>query len=269
MAGCFLVTVRMLLLPLLLYLTILGTVFSGSEIASGGNYNLHFLSAQARRALSPSGEESRVPRLGNHSIPKHSIVPYVPVSLYMARAGFLWQDEAVWLPRLGVFGDKSELVAEEEVDSVSTTKPDTDSTSTSPVKTTSPLYRVYFSDPIGRRHPWAFEQEQAQGIELEEHQKDYFHGHLWSGEVVSLRSRVTGHYLGVAGGQRSLIDQELNVEVSADEFRRLRVRYVIRSPRHMIAGSALGVPNKDANGHMDGTQWARDKVGRHNVDRTI
>ncbi|OIW34819.1 hypothetical protein CONLIGDRAFT_26603 [Coniochaeta ligniaria NRRL 30616] len=219
LAGCFLATVRILLLPVLLYLVILGVVFSGSETASGGNYNLHFLSAQARRAVSPSGEESRVPRLGNHSVPKHSIVPYVPVSLYLPGAGFLWQDEAIWLPQSGVFGDKSELVAEDTVGSVSGTnlKPDTEPEST------SLLYRVYFSDPIGSRHPWAFEHEQAQG-NLEEHLKDYVYGHLWSGEIVSLRSRVTGHYLGTAGGQRSLIDQELNVESSRyDEFRRMRV----------------------------------------------
>jgi hypothetical protein len=245
MAGCFLATVRMLLLPVLLYLVILGAIFSGSETASGGNYNLHFLSAQARRALSPSAEESRIPRLGNHSVPKHSIVPYAPVSLYLPGAGFLWQDEAVWLPRSGVFGDKSELVAEDKVDSASNMKPDTESEST------SLLYRVYFSDPIGRRHPWAFEQEQVQGVDLEEHLKDYVYGHLWSGEIVSLRSRVTGHYLGVAGGQRSLIDQELNVEPSGDdEFRRMRVRYVI-SPahppkllEHTIASSALGYPKQ-------------------------
>jgi hypothetical protein len=247
MAGCFLATVRMLLLPLLLYFIILGAVFSGSEIASGGNYNLHFLSAQARRALSPSQEASKVPNLGNHSVPKHSIVPYVPVSLYLPGAGFLWQDEAVWLPRSGVFGDKSELAAEEKVDwdSALTMKPDTESEST------SPLYRVYFSDPIGRRHPWAFEQEYAQGVDLGEHVKDYLHGHLWSGEIVSLRSRVTGHYLGAAGGQRSLIDQELNVEPWVDEgFKRLRVRYVISTPVGRLdfwnipACLALGYPER-------------------------
>lgn len=224
--GCF-VYLRMLVLPVLLYLTVLGAVFSGSEIAAGGNYNLHFLSAQARRALSPSGEESRVPPLGNHSIPRHSIVPYVPVSLYMPEAGFLWQDDAVWIPQLGVFGDQSELEAGE------TERAETDAAaSSSPDEPDSSLYRVHFSDPIGQRHPWAFEQEQANGVELEdeweEHQKDYLHSHLWSGEMVSLRSRVTGSYLGVAGGQRSLIDTELNVEVSPDDFRRLRVRYVIK-----------------------------------------
>jgi hypothetical protein len=239
MAGCFLATVRILLLPVLFYLVIVGAVFSGSETASGGNYNLHFLSAQARRALSPSGEESRVPRLGNYSVPKHSIVPYVPVSLYLPGAGFLWQDEAVWLPRSGVFGDKSELVAEDKVDSVSATnmKPDTESEST------SLLYRVYFSDPIGRRHPWAFEHAQALGGDLEEHLKDYVHGHLWSGEIVSLRSRVTGHYLGVAGEQRSLIDQELNVESLADDgFKRMRVRYVISPSSSRHSGHTVPCP---------------------------
>lgn len=186
------------------YLFLLGLVFSGTETAAGGNYNLHFLSASARRGLSPAWAASQIHLPANVStpVPRHAIVPYVPVSVYLPRAGFLWQDEAVWLRQLGVFGERWELDGPQN-------------------ETLLALSRVYLSDPIGRRHPWAFEQDLDLG-EFEPRQQDIITTYLWSGERVHLRSRISSEYLGVAGAERSLIDQEMGIPPSEDGFVRLR-----------------------------------------------
>ncbi|KAL4411031.1 hypothetical protein CABS03_08371 [Colletotrichum abscissum] len=186
-----------------------------SEISAGGNYNTRFLSPRARRALSPISESVKIPNWGNYSLPPHAIIPYVPLSLYLPRAGFLWQDDEVWLPEQGNFGAEWQLNQEEawaefhDLEQVG---------SGYSVET---LYRAYFSDPIGRRHPWAFEQDIAADV-FESKEEDYIRSHLWSGEIVHLRSRVTQHYMGVVGDASSYIDEEMNVR-SEDGFRRLRV----------------------------------------------
>lgn len=205
-------TIRSLILPCTLYIVLLGVVLPYSEVAAGGNYNLQFLSAEARRSLSPVKEEAGIPNWGNHSLPVHAVVPYFPVSLYLPRAGFLWHDESVWLPDLGLFGTELELSQEQGQAQVEETSPN------------SALYRVQFSDPIASRHPWSFEQAFYDDIPHRTDQdSDYAISHLWSGEMVHLRSRITNHYLGVAGDEKSLIDQELEIDHGDEPFTRLRV----------------------------------------------
>ncbi|KAK9773289.1 hypothetical protein SCAR479_10018 [Seiridium cardinale] len=208
------VTLRSLALPWIVYIGIIGFVLPSSETAAGGNYNLRYLSARARRTLSPAGEASRTPNWSNYSIPPHSIVPYVPISLYLPKAGFLWHDEAVWLEELGMFGDASELVPSSEHGE--------DFQNLDEYRPTSPLSRVYFSDPIARRHPWSFEQTNSADMH-QPNQEDYIRSHLWSGEGVYIRSRISGRYLGVSEGERSFIDREMNIPVSEDSFIRFQV----------------------------------------------
>lgn len=205
-------TIRSLILPCTLYIVLLGVVLPYSEVAAGGNYNLQFLSAEARRSLSPVREEAGIPNWGNHSLPVHAVVPYVPVSLYLPRAGFLWHDESVWLPELGVFGTERELSGNQNLAQSEEASPD------------STLYRVHFSDPIASRHPWSFEQALYDDIRHgTDHISDYARSHLRSGEMVHIRSRITNHYLGVAGDEMSLIDQELEIDHGDEPFMRLRV----------------------------------------------
>lgn len=192
---------------------LLGVVLPYSEVSAGGNYNLQFLSAEARRTLSPVREEAEIPIWGNHSLPLHAVIPYVPVSLYIPRAGFLWHDESVWLPELGLFGTEWELSGIKGLAQAEEAPPPG-----------STLYRVHFSDPIASRHPWSFEQALYDDIrDRTGHNSDYARSHLWSGEMVHIRSRITNHYLGVAGDEKSLIDQELEIDHGDEQFMRLRV----------------------------------------------
>ncbi|KAK8062431.1 hypothetical protein PG997_014528 [Apiospora hydei] len=80
--------------------------------------------------MSPSYVDSQSPNWSNYSIPQHAIVPFVPVSIYMPRAGFLWLDEGVWLDDLGVFGTRDELQRMDDEDDWADS-------------------RIYFSDPMG------------------------------------------------------------------------------------------------------------------------
>ncbi|KAK7959597.1 uncharacterized protein PG986_004451 [Apiospora aurea] len=173
-----------------------------SEVTSGGNYNLQYLSPQLRRSMSPSYVDSQSPNWSNYSIPQHAIVPFVPVSIYMPRAGFLWLDEGVWLDDLGVFGTRDELQRTDDEDDWADS-------------------RIYFSDPMGKRHPWSFEQADTHDDEgYEPEMRDYLMSHLWSGDPVHIRSRITGHYLGLAARDQSIVDQEMNLGPADDGFAR-------------------------------------------------
>lgn len=195
-----LIALRSALQPLVFLVAALGAISPASEIAAGGNYNSRFLSAEARRAMSPASRDVSIPNWGNHTLPRHAVIPYVPVSLYLRQAGFLWQDDAVWLPELGVFGEERQLGEEEEEDHAV------------PGHRDAGLHRAYFSDPIGRRHPWAFEQDfSAQGGRDGQEDDDYARSHLQPGDHVHIRSRVTERYLAVDGDSMSYIDQEMDI----------------------------------------------------------
>ncbi|KAI0147782.1 hypothetical protein GGR57DRAFT_244606 [Xylariaceae sp. FL1272] len=178
-----------------------GLLFPMSEVQTGGNYNLHFLSPEARRMLSPIERSLAAPSWSNHTIPPHAVIPYLPASLYIPMAGFLWLDDAVWLDDLGVWSRASL----EREDSLSHPR------------------RVFFSDPISTRHPWAFELAMNPDASLDTRQQDYIHSHLWPGEGIFLRSRITGHFVGISPGQTSLIDREMHIGPGSDGFSRTLV----------------------------------------------
>ncbi|KAH8157754.1 hypothetical protein CIB48_g10491 [Xylaria polymorpha] len=150
-------------LPLLIHIAVYGLIYPFSETSAGYNHNLRFLDASARRALSPQ-QLINLESLGLHqhakNIPAHALIPFLPLSLYVPKAGFLW-------------GDTDE--------------------------TGDPLVLAYFADPMGHRYPWAFEQSHAPGDEeLNEEQRSFVQSHLWPKELVYLRSRIDQMYLGTA-----------------------------------------------------------------------
>ncbi|EFR02004.1 hypothetical protein MGYG_05007 [Nannizzia gypsea CBS 118893] len=97
-----LILVRSCLMPILIFTITYGAVFPASDMAAGGNYNLHFLSAHFRRDLIP---DSRLINSSffDHPVPLYSLRPSTPMSLYLPQAGFLWSDHLVWNQDYGVF----------------------------------------------------------------------------------------------------------------------------------------------------------------------
>ena len=77
---------------------IFAITFTFSETSVGGNYNLHYLPASLRRELRPMIHvySPVIAELGGRSFLVYSLVPEVPISLYLPRAGFLWTDELAW-----------------------------------------------------------------------------------------------------------------------------------------------------------------------------
>ncbi|KAH7123360.1 hypothetical protein B0J13DRAFT_628501 [Dactylonectria estremocensis] len=124
--------IRAVCLPLLVLLSVYALLFPYSETSIGGNYNLHFLDSTSRRALYLS-EPVTLSSLGlskhGKHIPKHALVPYLPLSLYVPNAGFLWAE-----------ADNPE--AEDQTETQSD---------------------VFFSDPFGKRYPWALEEPDPPG----------------------------------------------------------------------------------------------------------
>lgn len=152
---------RIVCLPLLALLSVYSLLFPYSETSSGGNYNLHFLDSTSRRGLLPE-EPITLEALGlsKHAkhIPRHAVVSYLPLSLYVPNAGFLWAEP-----------EDIERQTEES---------------------------AYFSDPFGRRYPWAVEDAMSSTEGLDEEQREFVQSHILPGNLVYLRSRIDGRYLG-------------------------------------------------------------------------
>lgn len=168
---------RTVLLALLMLTTAYGLLLPFSEVAAGGNHNLRFLDGPLRRALSPQPPLS-LDSLGlaQHAknIPRHAIVPFLPVSLYVPKAGFLWGG------------------AEHGTTTSSSSHVRDDADHGLPMA-------AYFADPLARRYPWALEQPDAPGDEgLDDQQRAFVQSHLWPKALVYLRSRIDQRYLGTA-----------------------------------------------------------------------
>lgn len=82
-------------------------VYPWSETSAGGNYNLHFLSPEMRRALRPAigqkyvgATDSFIARNGTKG---HFLRRNEPLSIYLPAVGFLWTDDMVWDEEIGIF----------------------------------------------------------------------------------------------------------------------------------------------------------------------
>lgn len=179
-----LAALRAIFLPLFMLTAAYGLLLPFSEIAAGGNHNLRFLDGPVRRALSPQPSLSLdALGLAQHAknIPRHAIVPFLPVSLYVPKAGFLWGDAK--------YGASSSHV-QDNADGL-------------------PM-AAYFSDPLGKRYPWAFEQPDAPGDEgLDDQQRAFVQSHLWPKALVYLRSRIDHRYLGTAASLDDIDEHDI------------------------------------------------------------
>ncbi|KAI1771874.1 hypothetical protein F4818DRAFT_193167 [Hypoxylon cercidicola] len=210
-------------LPLLTVIAVYGLLFPFSETSFGNNYNLSFLDPASRRALH-SSEPVTLDALGlskqEKHVPRHALIPYLPLSLYVPNAGFLWA-----VP----YGAENE------------TNYSTD---------------VFFADPFGTRYPWALEEPETPW-ELDEEQLEFVQSHVWPSALVHLRSRIDRRYVGTAGGDRvSNSDKDLiDEDGHDDEFKRFAVRihtkpsaptvWVLEYNPHIDTGFRLYNPYKD------------------------
>ncbi|KAH7115440.1 hypothetical protein B0J13DRAFT_391189, partial [Dactylonectria estremocensis] len=182
-------------LPLLVLLSVYA-LFPYSETSVGGNYNLHFLDSTSRRVLYQSEpitlNSLDLSKYGKY-IPKHALIPYLPLCLYVPNAGFLW-------------ADSDELEAEDQAETQN---------------------GAFFSDPFGTRYPWALEEPTTPGEQLDKDQLEFVQSHVWPGALVYLRSRIDGRYLGTVEDQNSTSSNEMLDKDENDEqdglFKRLWV----------------------------------------------
>lgn len=123
------------ILAMLLY----GAVLSSSDVAAGGNYNLRYLSAPARRAL------SSFPIVGTASSkygPDFGIRRGAEHTLYVPAAGFLWSDDMIWrqsVPRASSILP-SAATEHNEIDWAE-----------------EGSHRVFFGDELAKRYTWIIE----------------------------------------------------------------------------------------------------------------
>lgn len=86
-----------LIFPLALWPTIFlvatGFLLPFSESAAGGNYNLHYLSPEARRSITPFGS---ITTMTKRPAPFGIVDSKEMYTLYLPGAGFLWSDELIW-----------------------------------------------------------------------------------------------------------------------------------------------------------------------------
>lgn len=109
-----------------LFFFITGYLLAFSEDAGGGNYNLRYLSPEARRNITPFGSITNMP---NRHAPLGVVDTTEMYTLYIPGAGFLWSDEMVWA-QSGPYSGEYEVDGSE---------------------------RVFFEDRFAERYPWIME----------------------------------------------------------------------------------------------------------------
>ncbi|KAI2629298.1 hypothetical protein GGS26DRAFT_591966 [Hypomontagnella submonticulosa] len=191
-----LIIVRTVLLPPLLVCLVYGAMFPFSEVSAGGNYNLSHLEATSRRLLSPVVTNT------NSCQSSGKPTTHRPMSLYIRRAGFLWTDSLVWRDESGIF-DKIRVA-----DNHNTRLKAAYTSPTVKIEQRDESYRVFFADPIARRHPWTLETASVPTTELD---------FLLQREPIHIRSQTTGRYLSVVRGNPSIVDRELGVYIPDSE----------------------------------------------------
>lgn len=74
-----------------------------AETAAGGNYNLRYLTAAARRSLVPMERFNALHVPFAQHPPAFAFLPEVPFTAYIPQSGFLWSDETYWNDQHGFF----------------------------------------------------------------------------------------------------------------------------------------------------------------------
>lgn len=191
-------------------------VYPASETAAGGNYNLRFLSADARRRLRPEiprlSDQSPARDAGNESTPLYGLLPSAPYSVYLLKAGFLWTDHLVWDETSGAFEQDYVLAKMIEEEARFHEKEDADESA----RKRSIGHRAIFFDKINIVEPWVLERYNRPTLLDSEY--------LWPGEPLYLRSYTTGEYLSAEPDVPSILDDEQGWHGEEEGFRRLHVR---------------------------------------------
>lgn len=184
-------------------------VTPSSEVAAGGNYNLRYLSADARRYLVQDLHRAEPPS----QAPAHAIIPRVPVTIYMPRAGFLWSNTQVWNDEGGFFEPHHEQLEAAAQAAGNITQ-----------------FNLGFADPFALRHPWVFEQVfDVDYTGDRARMSDSATAYIRPNDMVYLRSAVNDRYLSLAYSSLSIVDTEARLglpEEGTKAFSRYRIGYV-------------------------------------------
>ncbi|RJE26607.1 hypothetical protein PHISCL_01021 [Aspergillus sclerotialis] len=126
-------------------------VFPLSETSYGGNYNLHYLSPHFCRLLRPLVPE--IAQIVQHhagpflssgqAFPPYALLPGIPMTMYVPKAGFLWTDNLVWDPKEHTFREDVDVWNDEEA--------------SKETLESSLHYRVLFMDEVKWTTPWFFQ----------------------------------------------------------------------------------------------------------------
>lgn len=203
----FIIPIILLFVTTLCYTTSL--VAPKSEISFGGNYNLRFLSAHARRELRAPFFPNPVPASATAAAAPFSLYPGSPVSFYVRGAGFLWTDDKLWNSTSRAFRFPNEEEDEDE-DAITVME-----------NANKIPRRVVFSDRLGRIIPWVFQRRVMTEEEMED---DNIHAGLRSGESVFIRDAQSGRFLTVDQGIGSIMDEIYDDKLEDGDVPRIMVR---------------------------------------------
>ncbi|KAF2165985.1 hypothetical protein M409DRAFT_23712 [Zasmidium cellare ATCC 36951] len=155
----------------MLFLLITGYLLPFSEDATGGNHNLHYLSPEARRSITPFGSITNIP---NRHTPLGVADSKEMYTLYVPGAGFLWSDEMVWA-QSGPCSEEYEVEGSE---------------------------RVFFEDRFAERYPWIVEVKNPLERKKKTKKSRSKVGVIKSGSEVQIKSWTSNDYLCLIPGER-------------------------------------------------------------------
>ncbi|KUJ15117.1 uncharacterized protein LY89DRAFT_670626 [Mollisia scopiformis] len=158
---------------------VIGALLPISESSAGGNYNLRYLSASARRDLTPFPLARSSAQAGPPFAPHHDTA----YTLYVPGAGFLWSDSMVWEQSLPA--EISPNSTEHYVDE------------TGQLWSIEGSHRVFFQDKFIERYLWEIKQFPQQTRRWRTSQKT-----IHSGSTVRLYDSIAARYLCVIPGER-------------------------------------------------------------------
>jgi hypothetical protein len=155
-----------------------GTLLPASESAAGGNYNLRYLSATARRDLTPfPAIQSR----STQAALDFGLRSGTAYTLYVPGAGFLWSDSMIWKQSLPERLQNSADHYDDKVDKHWSVEGS---------------HRVFFHDKFVERYPWEVQKGPRQT-----QRSTNLHG-IQSGSTVRLYDSIAARYLCVVPGER-------------------------------------------------------------------
>ncbi|PVH71781.1 hypothetical protein DL98DRAFT_434525, partial [Cadophora sp. DSE1049] len=179
--GILTLSITLLVFPLS-FVLLHGAVLPVSESAAGGNYNLRYLSAAARRDITPfpaitSSSRQTTPDFS----PRHG----TQYTLYIPGAGFLWSDSMMWKQSLPGSAPISSDPNNHEARQWSV----------------EGSHRVFFQDRYLERYTWEVQELPRLPQKLRNQRKQRKQWKISSGATVRLFDPTTIRYLCVISGE--------------------------------------------------------------------